>query len=431
MSVTYPDHVEIIPPGRPVLGTVRLPGSKSITNRALLLAGLADGQSTLDGALFSDDTHYLSESLRRLGCHVIEDAPAERFIVDGAGGPFPVDGAELFIGNAGTAARFLVGVLPLGHGRFRLDGSARMRQRPIGPLVDGLRQLGATISTEFDNDCPPVLVEAHGLAGGPVTMAGNRSSQYFSALMMAAPLTEHGIDLTVEGTLVSRPFIDLTLAVMAAFGVRGEHEHYEVIRIPGGQHYRAGHYQVEPDATAASYFFAAAAITGGSVRVEGVGGGSAQGDLGFVDVLERMGCRVDRQQNSLTVHGPERLSGIDVSFEEISDTALTMAAIAPFADGPVRVRGIAHTRAQETDRIAAMAAELTKLGVPVEEHPDGWTIYPAQPRPGAVDTYDDHRIAMSFAVLGLRAPGVVIRDPGCVAKTFPDFFERFGRLVGG
>jgi 3-phosphoshikimate 1-carboxyvinyltransferase len=421
----------IRPPGRPVSGTVEVPGSKSITNRALLVAGLAEGRSTLEGALSSDDTHYLSAALRALGCVVEEDAAAGRFTVVGAGGPFPATEADLFIGNAGTAARFLVGVLPLGRGRFRVDGVPRMRQRPIGPLLDGLRQLGAVVSAEFDNDCPPVHIEASGLPGGHVRMAGSQSSQYFSALMMAAPLTEHGIEIEVVGTLVSRPFLDLTLAVMRAFGAVGEHHAYRRISVPGGQRYRGTAFRVEPDATSASYFFAAAAVTGGTVTVAGLTPASAQGDLGFVEVLARMGCRVERTAFGVTVSGPERLRGVDADFEDISDTALTLAAIAPFADAPVRVRGIGHTRAQETDRVAAMATELRKLGVPVEEHPDGWTIWPAQPHGGTVETYDDHRMAMSLAVLSLRTPGVVIRDPRCVAKTFPDFFDRFGRLIAG
>ncbi|MCS6802001.1 MAG: 3-phosphoshikimate 1-carboxyvinyltransferase [Chloroflexota bacterium] len=431
MTAAYPAAIAIPPAERPVSGTVHLPGSKSITNRALLIAGLADGQSTIEGALFSDDTHYLSAALRALGCAVSEDPASERFVVTGAGGPFPARAADLFVGNAGTAMRFLVGALPLGHGRFRVDGVPRMRQRPIGPLLDGLRQLGASVRAEFDNGCPPVLIEANGLRGGAVRMPGNRSSQYFSALMMAAPLTENGVVIEVEGELVSRPFLDLTLAVMAAFGAAGEHEAYRRIVVPGGQRYRGRHFRVEPDATAASYFFAAAALTGGTVTVAGLSEASAQGDLRFVEVLERMGCRVERGAAGVTVRGPERLRGVDADFGAISDTALTLAAIAPFADSPVRVRGIAHARLQESDRVAAMATELRKLGVPVEEHPDGWTIAPAQPRGGEVDTYDDHRMAMSFAVLSLRTPGVVIRDPRCVAKTFPDFFERFGRLIAG
>lgn len=431
VTTAYPETITLAPPGRPVSGVVRLPGSKSITNRALLIAGLADGQSTIAGALFSDDTHYLSAALRALGCRVEEDPGGERFVVTGAGGPFPAREADLFVGNAGTAMRFLVGALALGHGCFRVDGVPRMRQRPIGPLIDGLRQLGVKVGAEFDNGCPPVVIEARSMRGGRVRMAGNRSSQYFSALMMAAPLTEQGIVIDVEGELVSRPFIDLTLAVMAAFGASGAHEGYRRIVVPGRQRYQGRVFQVEPDATAASYFFAAAALTGGAVTVAGLTEASAQGDLRFVDVLEQMGCRVERTAAGVTVTGPAQLRGVDADFEAISDTALTLAAIAPFADSPVRVRGIAHARLQETDRVAAMATELRKLGVPVEEHPDGWTIRPAAPHSGEVDTYDDHRMAMSFAVLSLRTPGVVIRDPRCVAKTFPDFFDRFGRLVAG
>ena len=431
MTTRYPAQITIPPVSRPVRGQVRLPGSKSITNRALLIAGLAEGVSTLEGALFSDDTRYLSQALLQLGCEVHAEEEHEQIVVRGVGGPFPATTADLYLGNAGTATRFLVGVLPLGRGRFRVDGSPRMRERPIGPLLAGLQQLGVRAWAEAGNDCPPVVIEAAGLRGGEVTMRGDVSSQYFSALMLAAPLTEEGIALTVSGPLVSAPFLELTRAVMAAFGANASWEGERRIVVPGRQGYRGRRFLVEPDATAASYFFAAAAVTGGEVQVLGLTEHSAQGDLRFVDVLAQMGCTVERRAEGVCVRGPACLHGIEVDLSAISDTALTLAAVAPFADSPVRVRGIAHSRAQETDRVAAMATELRKLGVPVVEHGDGWTIFPATPHGGEVETYDDHRLAMSFAVLSLRTPGVVIRDPGCVAKTFPDFFDRLGRLLAG
>jgi 3-phosphoshikimate 1-carboxyvinyltransferase len=429
MTTAYPDSIHIRPVSRPVSGSVQLPGSKSITNRALLIAGLAVGQSVIEDALFSDDTRYLAESLRRLGCAVEEDESDRRFVVDGSGGRFPNDRAYLFVGNAGTAMRFLVAALCVGSGEFRVDGVERMRQRPIGPLVDALRALGATIHYERETGFPPLRIESSGLAGGTVRVPGSLSSQYFSALMMIGPVTERGITIEVDGDLVSKPYIDMTAAVMWAFGGRSEHDAYRRIESTGGAGYHGRRFRVEPDASAASYFFAAAAATGGRVRVEGLSRGSAQGDLRFVEVLARMGCEVVYDESGVEVRGPAQLAGIDVDFRDISDTAMTLAAIAPLAAGPVRIRGIAHIRAKETDRIRAMANELRTLGVAVAEHDDGWTIEPSMPRAGEIATYDDHRIAMSFSILGLRVPGLVIKDPSCVSKTFPDFFDRLDRLT--
>ncbi len=428
---TYPQSLAVPVAARPVSGAVRVPGSKSITNRALLIAGLADGRSRIDGALFSDDTQYLAESLRRLGVAVSEESADERFTVDGAGGHFPALRADLFTGNAGTATRFLVAAVCLGNGVYRIDGSERMRERPIRTLLDGLRQIGANIEDERGTGCPPVIVHAHGLEGGSVSMNGSVSSQYFSALMLAGPLTKHGLTIKVDGELVSRPFVALTAAVMRAFGAHaGVSSDYREIQVPGSQRYESRDYRVEPDATSASYFYAAAAITGGTVRVDGLSAESVQGDIEFVRVLERMGCRAVRTADAIELHGPASLRGIDVDMADISDTSLTLAAIAPFASSPVTIRGVAHSRAQETDRVAAMATELRKIGVTVDEHEDGWTIYPARPTGGEIATYDDHRMAMSFAVLGLRVPGITILDPGCVKKTFPDFWDRFLAFAG-
>lgn len=426
-----PDEISIQPLARPPDAAIRVPGSKSITNRALVAAALAEGKSHLHGALFSDDTRYMLEALRTLGVPVEADEPAARLAVEGAAGRVPAAAADLFVGNSGTTIRFLTALVALGRGQYRLDGIPRMRQRPIEPLLDSLRQLGADAYSESGTGCPPVIVRAAGLAGGRARMRGDLSSQFFSALLLVAPLTPRGIELAVEGELVSKPYVDLTAAVMRAFGASISHDEYWRLTVPGGQKYRARDYEIEPDASNASYFFAAAALTGGHVRVEGLGRDSAQGDYRFLDILERMGCRVERGAAATGVWGPERLRGVEEEMSDFSDQAQTLAALAPFAGSPTTVRGIAHTRLQETDRVAAMVAELRRLGQEVEEYPDGLRITPAPVRPAAMHTYDDHRMAMAFALVGLRAPGIRLLDPACVAKTFPDYFSRLDQLRRG
>jgi 3-phosphoshikimate 1-carboxyvinyltransferase len=418
----------IEPAERPVDVDISLPGSKSYTNRALLVAALAGGRSTISEALFSDDADYMTRALRALGVPVEADPGRSTIVVDGVGGAPSAAAAELFVGNAGTAARFLTAYVALGRGRYRIDGVPRMRERPIGPLLDALRQLGVEAVSERNNDCPPIIVIGKGIDGGPVDIAGDVSSQFISALLMIAPVTTRGIDLTILGELVSKPYVDLTLAVMAAFGAVAHNDAYRHVNVPGGQTYQPRAYVVEPDASGASYFLAAAAVTGGRVRVRGLGRQSVQGDLRLVEVLERMGCAVRWSDDAVELQGPGQLRGVDVDMGAMSDVAQTLAAIAPFADGPVRIRGVGHIRRKETDRVHAVTAELRRLGATVAEHDDGWEIQPSRLRGGTVETYDDHRMAMSFAVTGLKVPGVRIADPGCVAKTFPDFFERFALL---
>ncbi|HEX5505619.1 MAG TPA: 3-phosphoshikimate 1-carboxyvinyltransferase [Thermomicrobiales bacterium] len=422
------ETIAITPAAGPIRATVTVPGSKSLTNRALLIAALADGRSTLTGALHSDDTRHMAGALRALGVDVQEDPAGARFAVAGRGGHFPADRADLFVGASGTAARFLTAALTLGHGRYTLDGVPRMRERPIQPLLDALAELGADARSRDGTGCPPVVVEARGLPGGACRVRGDLSSQYLSALLMAGPCAARGVTVEVVGDLVSRPFVGLTAAVVRDFGATVVAEGNRFVVPPG--RYRARAYAVEPDATAASYFFAAAAVTGGTVRVAGLGREALQGDIAFVDVLARMGCAVERDADGIAVTGPARLRGVAADLAPISDTALTLAAIAPFADGPVALRGLAHTRHQETDRLAAATAELRHLGARVDERPDGLTVYPSTLHGGTVATYGDHRMAMSFALIGLRVPGVVIADPRCVEKTFPDFFARFAALTG-
>jgi 3-phosphoshikimate 1-carboxyvinyltransferase len=405
---------------------VRVPGSKSITNRALLVAALADGPSALVGALHSDDTRYMAEALNALGVPVGSDEPGASFRVQGGGGTFLAPEADLFVGNSGTTMRFLTAALPLGHGHYRIDGVPRMRQRPIAPLLHALADLGADARSELGTGCPPVVVEAGGLRGGRTAMAGDLSSQYFSALLLAAPYAREGVVVDVAGDLVSKPYLPMTAAVMAAFGVAAEIDtaDWSRLAVAPGQRYTGRVFPIEPDASNASYFFAAAAVTGGRVRVDGLGRDSTQGDLRFVDALAAMGADVQIGAEFTTVQGPPNgdLRGVDLDLGPISDTAQTLAAIAPFATGPTTIRGVAHARLKETDRVAALATELRRLGQEVAEFPDGLRITPRPIVPATIDTYDDHRMAMSFAVTALRAPGVRLRDPGCVAKTFPEFF---------
>lgn len=432
-AASYPATLAPRPAQGPIDATVRVPGSKSITNRALLVAALAHGASELTGALHSDDTRYMAAALNALGIPVETDVAGEAFRVAGGGGTFPAAAADLFVGNAGTAMRFLTAALPLGRGTFRIDGVPRMRQRPIGPLLGALADLGADARSEAGTGCPPVVVRAAGLPGGRCRMAGDQSSQYFTALLLAGPCAANGIEVEVEGDLVSKPYLPMTAAVMAAFGAEAELDTVDwgVLRVRPGQRYDGRAYPIEPDASNASYFFAAAAVTGGRVRVEGLGRGSTQGDLRFIDVLAAMGCAVEEADDFVEVRGPAggALRGVDLDLGPISDTAQTLAAIAPFADGPTTIRGVAHARLKETDRVAALATELRRLGQAVEEFPDGLRIEPRLVTPALVHTYDDHRMAMSFAVAALRAPGVALHDPGCVAKTFPDFFSRLDAIV--
>lgn len=427
------EMLELAPVTRPVVGTVRVPGSKSITNRALPIAALADGESVLTGALFSDDTHYMAAALNQLGIRVTSDPAAQSFTISGSGGRIPAESAELFLGNSGTSVRFLAAMVALGQGSYVLDGVPRMRERPIDPLMGALNELGVSATSLMTEGYPPLKIETSGIPGDSVTMAGDKSSQYFTGLLMAAPYAKNGMTINVEGELVSQPYIDITADVMAAFGVEAEiDEDYRQFRVAPGQRYQGRVYAIEPDASNASYFFAAAAITGGEVRVEGLGIDSLQGDLDFVYILEEMGARIDVRDTETIVCGPADgvLKGGDFDMTEVSDTAQTLAAIAPFASSPVTIRGVAHNRIKETDRIANVAIELRKLGQHVEEFEDGMTIHPEETTPAEIETYDDHRMAMSFGVTSLRAPGVRIMDPGCTAKTFPDYFDRLLELTG-
>jgi 3-phosphoshikimate 1-carboxyvinyltransferase len=431
-SLAYPDKLEIRPLRRPADATVRVPGSKSITNRALVLAALA-GESgmtcQLRSALRSEDTEVMVASLLKLGFTVEADWPAEAIFVgnNGNGSIIPAVSADLFMANSGTTMRFLTAVASLGHGKYRLDGVPRMRERPIADLLDALRQLGVNARSENGNGCPPVVVESSGLPGGTVRVKGDVSSQFLSGLLMAAPFADGEVRIEVEGELVSRPYVAMTVAMLRQWHLKVETQDGRRFRIPGRQHTGLGAYDVEPDASAASYFWAAAAVSGGRVRVDGLTARSLQGDVRFVEVLEEMGCHVVRGEFGITVRGG-KLRGVDVDMNDISDTVMTLGAVACFAEGPTTVRNVAHVRHKETDRLAALAAELRRLGAGVDEFADGLTITPGPLRGAEVETYDDHRMAMSLALVGLRVPGVVVKNPACVAKTYPDFFTDLDRL---
>jgi 3-phosphoshikimate 1-carboxyvinyltransferase len=420
------DQIEIRPVSRPVDTEIRVPGSKSITNRALLMAALADGTSTLENALFSEDSHWCADCLMRLGIEIEADEAGARFIVKGQGGHFPAKSADLYVGNSGTTARFLTAAATLGHGDYHFDGMPRMRQRPIGNLLQALRGLGARFTS--DGDCFPVTVHADGLRGGETELDATESSQLLSAILQVAPYATSDVIVNVTGTVVSRPYIDISLRMMAQFGLLADKGNYRKYSIRAGQKYRAQRYVIEPDASNATYFFAAAALTGGRVRVRHLSPDSLQGDTHFVDILEQMGCSVTRVADYIEVRGPGQLDGGDFNMNAISDTAQTLAAIAPFARQPVTIRDVEHMRYKETDRIKAIVTELRKLGAHVEEFPDGVRIEPSALHGAAVDTYDDHRMAMAFSVIGLVVPGIRINNPGCTAKTFPDFFTRFETL---
>jgi 3-phosphoshikimate 1-carboxyvinyltransferase len=412
----------------PACAEVRVPGSKSITNRALVLAAASDGPSTLCNVLQSEDTEMMVRCLQGLGVQLDTDWDQARIHVQPCQGELlAVRNAELFVGNSGTTMRFLCALLAADRGRFRLDGVPRMRERPIQDLIDALTQLGVTARSERGNGCPPVVIDTSGLRGGHIHVRGDVSSQFLSALLMAAPLAKGDLRLDVDGPLVSEPYVRMTLEMMERFGVkvtcaaRGT-EDAVCYAVRGGQRYRGQAYAIEPDASAASYFFAAAAITGGSVRVPGLTNNSLQGDIRFVELLGQMGCDVQRDDTGLRVSGGP-LHGIDADMNDVSDTVMTLAAVACFAEGPTTIRNIGHIRHKETDRLAALATELRRVGAEVEERPDGLVIQPRPLHGATIETYNDHRMAMSMSLIGLRVPGIIIKDPACVAKTYPGFWD--------
>lgn len=419
-----------IKPVTTVDATVVVPGSKSLTQRALIAAALGDGTSKLIGPLASEDTSYTSKALEQMGILVNRDND-EVWTVEGSGGNLATPAKEIFLGNNGTATRFLTSVAALGNGEFSIDGEERMRERPIAPLMEALQGWGVDIVSVQDTGCPPLRLNSKGLAGGATILPEGKSSQYLSSLLLVAPYAAQAASLTVKGDVLSKPYVAMTLSVMSDFGIDVTcNEEYTSFNIPQGR-YRAMEYEIEGDASNASYFWAAAAVTGGRVTVSNVPVPSLQGDAMLVPLFARMGCQVTSDGNGITLQGSERLEGISVDMGDMPDVVPTLAVVAAFAHGKTKIYNIEHLRIKECDRLTATLTELAKMGAKVEEGQDYMIIHGdgGKSLHGAeIETYNDHRMAMSFAVAGLRVPGVEIQGEGCVAKSFPDFWERFGTL---
>lgn len=422
-------HSLTLQPINEISGEVRLPGSKSISNRALLLAALARGETRLSNVLVSDDTHFMLEALRQLGVKIrVNDGD---HFVTGCGGPLVTDeqSFELDLGLAGTALRPLTAALTLGRGTFRLDGSARMRERPVAHLVDGLRQLGADIRYIDNEGYPPLEVRGNGLNGGSIEMRGDVSSQFLTSLLLAAPLATEAVKVSILGEQVSKPYLDITVHMMRAFGADAGHDNYQTFTVQPGQYVAPGDFLVEGDASSATYFLAAGAVRGSGIRVVGIGKDSVQGDVAFTEVLRAMGARVTTQKDAIEI-SPGKLHGVTLDLNHIPDAAMTAAVLALFAEGPTRIENIYNWRVKETDRIDAMATELRKLGAKVNVGRDFIEVIPpSQLKAATIDTYGDHRMAMCFSLAALGGAPITINDPGCVSKTFPDYFEVFDSLA--
>ncbi len=430
-------------PDGPIDAKVKLPGSKSISNRALIMAALADGTSIISNLLLADDTQLMIEALRSLGVAITVDESNCVAEVTGCHGQLPISEAELYCGNSGTTIRFCAAACATAHGKYRLDGSERMCQRPIGALGAALQALGAGVEYPDDEGYPPIVVHANGLLGGLFTFDSPESSQLISALLMASPYAQRDLFIEATGDVPSKPYLDMTVSLMDRFGVAVVQQTDQASKpaqalrfiIPAPQRYTATNIVVEPDASNASYFLAVPAIVGGQVIVPGLETDSIQGDAQFLFILEKMGCRVRQEANQLVVKGPpanEALVGVDVDLSDMPDTAQTLAVLALFARGRTRIRNVGNLRVKETDRLAALTCELTKLGASVTEGADSLDIEPPQIlQPAEIDTYDDHRMAMSFALAGLACPGLIIRDSDCCKKTFPDYFSVLEKMVSG
>jgi 3-phosphoshikimate 1-carboxyvinyltransferase len=411
-------------------GTVNVPGSKSLSNRALLLAALASGETHLTNLLDSEDIHHMLNALTKLNIGYRLSECKTQCWVTGNAGVFNVSQpVTLFLGNAGTAMRPLCAALACSHGEFELTGEPRMEERPIGALVDSLSQAGASIDYLKGDGYPPLSIKGHVIQGGNITVDGSVSSQFLTALLMSAPLFELDTRIVISGELVSKPYIDITLHTMSQFGIKVVNKNYQQFVIKGQQQYRSpGHFMVEGDASSASYFLAAGAIRGGTVKVTGIGKNSIQGDIRFAEVLQQMGAKVNWQDDFIEVTSAP-LKAIDLDMNHIPDAAMTIATTALFATGITSIRNIYNWRVKETDRLAAMSCELRKVGATVEEGDDYITITPPKQLLHAeIDTYNDHRVAMCFSLVALSDTAVVINDPGCTAKTFPDYFQRFATI---
>ncbi len=407
---------------------VRVPGSKSITQRALICAALARGESRLNGFLRSEDIELSSNALKELGVNISEGQQALSIL--GVGCSIASGPKDIFLGNNGTGMRFITAVCALGHGEYTLDGTKRMRQRPIEPLLEALRGWGVDAKSLDATGCPPVKIMTSGVNGGATKIDARKSSQFLSALMLIAPCAKSPCQIEIINGLVSRPYVEITKRVMRSFGVDVS-EDKDMFFIPNVS-YQSSNYEIEGDASSASYFWAAAAVTAGSVEVENVPPSSMQGDASFSEILREMGCKVECGQKGIKVTGPKdaKLRAIDIDMSKWPDMVPTLAVVSVFAEGVTRIKNVHHLRIKETDRLSAVATELKRLGVKVKEFEDGLEIEGKKElNPANIKTYDDHRIAMSFAVVGLRCKGIIIEDPKCVKKSFPDFWDRWQQML--
>jgi 3-phosphoshikimate 1-carboxyvinyltransferase len=411
-----------IQPVKKFSGSIEVPSSKSYTNRALLIAALADGPCRVESPLLSDDTRYMSEALAGFGIPVrLKEGD---FIVEGKSGKMQAPKDEIFVGNAGTTMRFLTTFAALSQGTTRLNGDERMQERPLADLLDCLKQMNVNVRSVNDNGCPPLEIHGGGVEGGEVRLAGDKSSQYLTSLLLSAPYFQNDTTIHIQGDLTSKSYADITLDIMRAFGVHVQNESYQTFRVAAGQRYQSRTYTVEGDWSSASYFLGAAAVTGGEVTLHKVQANSVQGDACFLDALAQMGCEVEKNDRFIRLKG-NRMQGISINMNNMPDAVQTLAVVALFAQGPTTIEGIANLRIKETNRIQALKMELTRLGAQVEAGEDFLTIHPGASYRGAeIETYNDHRMAMSFAVAGLKIPGVKIKNPRCVEKSFPDFFQQ-------
>ncbi len=418
-----------IQPKPSIDATIRMPGSKSITHRALIAASLANGESLLQGFLTSKDTLYTVNALRELGVKI--SIAGENITISGSGGKFPVaaDRKEIFLGNSGTSYRFLLSTVALARGEYILTGVPRMYERPIGDLVTALKKLGAEVTYIEKGNFPPLFIRAKGIHGGKVQIPVSKSSQYVSSLLLAGPYAKKNLEIEITGRLVSRPYVDITLDVMEKFGVHVDRDRYSFFKVPAGYGYLPRQFSIEGDVSAASYFWAAAAVTGGIAITENIKPYTTkQGDIAFLAVIEEMGCCIERENDRVSVHGGV-LSGVEVDMGAMPDMAPTLAAIALFAEGKTAIRNVSHLRHKESNRLKAIAVEWSRIGSRVEELADGLIIYGGKGLSGAtMESHNDHRLAMSLAVVGLKVPGITIKNETCVNKSFPQFWELWDRL---
>lgn len=405
--------------------SVKVPGSKSYTHRALIVAALASGESKIEGGLLSEDTYFTKKALEFLGAKISQDDSI--FWVRGTKGTIKTPGHEIYLGNAGTTMRFLISIVALGQGRFILTGSKRMQERPVQDLLDALTGLGVKASTKENTGCPPVVIESKGLEGGETVLKGSLSSQYLSSILLASPYAQRDVHIKVMDGLASKPYVDMTIEIMRNFGVEVAHRQYNSFHVAVGQQYHARTYVVEGDASSACYFWAAAAITKGKTTITNISPRSLQGDIRFLNVLEKMGCRVENDESGITVEGRD-LMGIEIDMNPMPDVVPTLSVVAAFAKGNTVIKNVPHLRIKETDRLKAVSTELGRIGISVKERIDGLIITGGKPKGATVETYNDHRMAMSFALAGLVVPGVRIKDEMCVRKSFPDFWERLDDL---